>query len=221
MTVSQTSTDHTRERLLVEAEKLFATKGYAAVSVREITTAAETNTAAINYHFGGKKNLYIEVFRQRWLPRAHKTMASVHALLDEPDLTLEKIIRTAIAAFWSGPLSHSSEEFALHGSLIHRELHNRTEAWDIIVGEAVRPFYDLMYQLVHRVRPEAQRHEVMLSCMSLFSQLVFFSHARPIAMQVLGEQAHGDLESLLTEHITSFCLNGMNANGDHPCDASC
>ncbi|MEJ2220434.1 MAG: TetR family transcriptional regulator, partial [Desulfobacterales bacterium] len=59
--------DHTRERILDEAESLFALKGYDAVSVREITGAANCNLAAVNYHFGNKRNLYLEVFRSRWL----------------------------------------------------------------------------------------------------------------------------------------------------------
>lgn len=63
--MSQTQTrqaDPTRERLLNEAERLFAGKGYDAVSLREITTAAGTHLAAVNYHFGSKENLYLEVF---------------------------------------------------------------------------------------------------------------------------------------------------------------
>ena len=59
----------TKERLLDKAEALFAQKGYHAVSVREITAAARCNMAAVNYHFNNKKNLYLEVFRSRWVPR--------------------------------------------------------------------------------------------------------------------------------------------------------
>ena len=62
--------NHTKDRLLDEAEALFAVRGYHAVSVREITAAANCNLAAVNYHFGNKQNLYLEVFRSRWLPRA-------------------------------------------------------------------------------------------------------------------------------------------------------
>lgn len=44
--------NNTHERLLDHAERLFAEKGFAVVNVREITTAANCNLAAINYHFG-------------------------------------------------------------------------------------------------------------------------------------------------------------------------
>ncbi|ADK85544.1 transcriptional regulator, TetR family [Desulfarculus baarsii DSM 2075] len=216
MSANVNQPDPTRERLLLEAERLFATKGYAAVSVRQITAAAETNSAAINYHFGGKKNLYLEVFRQRWLPRAHSTMAKITPLLEADDLSVEKVIRTAIDVLWKGPLSHDSQEFFLHGALIHRELHNRTEAWDILVEEAIVPFYDLLYRIFLRIDPTVQKAKVMLNCMSMFSQLVFFSHARPIAQQVMGQPPPEDVEAILADHITAFCLHGMNQTGDQP-----
>ncbi len=66
----------TKERILDTAEVLFAQKGYQAVSVREITSAARCNLAAVNYHFGKKENLYLEVFRSRWVPRATRIRES-------------------------------------------------------------------------------------------------------------------------------------------------
>ena len=62
--------DIPKERLLDEAEALFARKGFHAVSIREITSAAGCNLVAVNYHFGTKENLYLEVFRSRWMSRA-------------------------------------------------------------------------------------------------------------------------------------------------------
>ena len=59
-----------KERILDISEELFSRQGYHAVSVRQITSAAKCNLAAVNYHFGNKKNLYLEVFRSRWIPRA-------------------------------------------------------------------------------------------------------------------------------------------------------
>ncbi len=47
----------TRTRILETAEGLFATKGYAGTSIREITRDAGVNVAAIHYHFGSKEAL--------------------------------------------------------------------------------------------------------------------------------------------------------------------
>lgn len=55
------SPDTTRERLLVVAEKLFAQKGFAGTSVREIGEALGIANASIMYHFPSKNKLYAAV----------------------------------------------------------------------------------------------------------------------------------------------------------------
>ena len=52
----------TVERILDAAEQLFAEKGFAETSLRLITSRAEVNLAAVNYHFGSKKALIQAVF---------------------------------------------------------------------------------------------------------------------------------------------------------------
>jgi AcrR family transcriptional regulator len=47
----------TKNKILDAAEKLFADKGFTGTSLREITSQAEVNLAAVNYHFGSKKEL--------------------------------------------------------------------------------------------------------------------------------------------------------------------
>lgn len=59
------STPDTRSRLLDSAESLFAEHGIAVTSLRQITSAAGANLAAVNYHFGSKNELVAEVFARR------------------------------------------------------------------------------------------------------------------------------------------------------------
>lgn len=48
----------TKERLLREAERLFARRGLYQVTVREITEAAgQRNVSALNYHFGSREDV--------------------------------------------------------------------------------------------------------------------------------------------------------------------
>lgn len=58
------SIDATRVRLLDAALCVFADKGFHKASVRDICTRAQANTAAINYHFGDKAQLYQQVFER-------------------------------------------------------------------------------------------------------------------------------------------------------------
>jgi AcrR family transcriptional regulator len=59
--------DATRDRIFQAAERLFATRGFADVSVRDITAEAGVNLAAVNYHFGSKDALLLEIFTTRSL----------------------------------------------------------------------------------------------------------------------------------------------------------
>jgi len=58
----------TRETVLNTAERLFAERGIDGVSIRDITTKAKVNLAAINYHFGSKQELVKAVFKRRLVP---------------------------------------------------------------------------------------------------------------------------------------------------------
>ena len=54
----------TRARIMDHAERLFGLHGFSGTSLRMISTAAEANLAAVNYHFGTKESLFLAVFRR-------------------------------------------------------------------------------------------------------------------------------------------------------------
>lgn len=62
------NSEETKERILSAAQSLFAEKGFEAVSLREITTMAEANVAAVNYHFGSKDSLIEAVIVRHMMP---------------------------------------------------------------------------------------------------------------------------------------------------------
>src|SRR5258708_5266262 len=55
----------TKTRILDTAERLFAERGYAATSLRQIVAAAQVNLAAIHYHFHSKEELLEAVVGRR------------------------------------------------------------------------------------------------------------------------------------------------------------
>ncbi|CCJ48833.1 TetR/AcrR family transcriptional regulator [Bordetella parapertussis] len=55
----------TREIILETAEQLFAQQGHDGTSMRQITSAAGVNLAAVNYHFGSKEALVQAVLKRR------------------------------------------------------------------------------------------------------------------------------------------------------------
>jgi TetR/AcrR family transcriptional regulator len=53
-----------RERLLSGATELFATKGYAAATVREIVERAGVTKPVLYYYFGSKEGIYLDLMRE-------------------------------------------------------------------------------------------------------------------------------------------------------------
>jgi AcrR family transcriptional regulator len=51
----------TRDALIAAGTALFAERGYDGVPVATIAAKARVNKAMINYHFGGKRNLYLAI----------------------------------------------------------------------------------------------------------------------------------------------------------------
>ncbi len=100
------ATATTREQILDAAETLFAEHGYTATSMRQLTTAAGVNLAAVNYHFGGKEELAKAVLQRRIDP----INAERHRRLDElenPDV--EAILRAFIEPALQGLARYAEE----------------------------------------------------------------------------------------------------------------
>jgi len=72
----------TKAAVLEAAERLFALNGFAAVSVRDITTEAGVNLASVNYHFGSKDALLFEIFRRRTAELNRERARMLHAAAD-------------------------------------------------------------------------------------------------------------------------------------------
>ena len=83
--------DDTAKKILTEATKLFAERGYAGVSVREIIQAAQVgNIGAISYYFGGKRELYLTILREHF-QNAHRLAVRINQKETSPVKKLERI----------------------------------------------------------------------------------------------------------------------------------
>lgn len=89
----------TRAAILDAAERLFSKNGVDGTSMREISKEAGVNLGAINYHFGAKDRLALEVFARRLQPVNRERLAALDALeakAGRTKLKLEPIIEAMI-----------------------------------------------------------------------------------------------------------------------------
>lgn len=76
-----------RERLLEAAVRLFAAKGYAATTVRDILRAAGVTAPVLYYHFGSKEGLFVALLRDG----LQRVDASVQQALSEAGSAAERV----------------------------------------------------------------------------------------------------------------------------------
>jgi AcrR family transcriptional regulator len=85
----------TKGRILDTAEKLFGMNGFDGTSLRDITTAADVNLAAINYHFQSKDSLIDAIVARRIEPVNKKRFELLDAA--GPNPSVEQILTAFMA----------------------------------------------------------------------------------------------------------------------------
>ena len=201
-----------KERILQEAEALFAERGFYAVTIREITQAARCNLAAVNYHFGNKQNLYMEVFRCLWKPRAKRILARFESVLAQRELTLQDIVHAVAEAFIKGPLS--DEERLRHFQLMVREMARPTEAFEMVIGDVIGPFQRKLAELIRPfMAREMGQVALLLYIQSIISMVIHFNFARNPVMRITGMEYDAQFKDELVDHVVQFSLSGLNGVG--------
>ena len=201
----------TRERILDESEALFANNGYHAVSVREITRQARCNLAAVNYHFGNKQNLYLEVFRSRWLPRASRLYRNFRkSLKNNGNLSPNAVVQSLARAFLEGPMS--DDERMRHHKLIFGEFAQPTQAFELVADQVLKPLFTNLMTDLKAAMPDTTRDKQMaLNAFSILAMVLYFNLARPLITSFLDGHDDDDFKDRLIEHIVEFSLNGIGA----------
>ncbi len=82
----------TKDRILGAAEELFAQFGFAGTSLRQVTSRADVNIAAVNYHFGSKENLVNEVFRRRMDEMSAQRLGRLQVAIEQHPGELEPVL---------------------------------------------------------------------------------------------------------------------------------
>lgn len=211
MSTEPTQTDPTRERLLDEAEKLFAEKGFDGVSVREITAMAGAHLSAVNYHFSSKKNLYLSVFQERWIPRAKRVMGKISQVDTNGDKSVEEVVHYLAEAFLTGFGDPKARQ--MHHQMIHREMSRPTEALEMIAEQVTKPFFLKMQKMLRDRMPSSQNGDDMfLGVFSVFAQITFFNFGRNMVSLLTGREYDQAFHDQVVDHITHFSLYGLNGN---------
>ena len=206
-------TDATREQLLAAAAEVFAECGFRDATVRDICRKAGANGASVNYHFGGKDELYREVLRKNFQVALQRFPPDGGVPPDAPaEERLEGFIRSFLhRIFVSGPSS-------FHGRILAREMVDPTPALDALVGTEIRAMAEQLNAiLAELLGPGMDPRRARMGMASVVSQIVFYQHCRPVISRLFPDLLfEGDQIPVLAAHITRFSLAGLRAMSTVP-----
>jgi AcrR family transcriptional regulator len=202
----------TKERILDAAELLFATNGFDATSLRQITSEANANLAAVNYHFQTKEALTRAVLARRLEPinrRRFQLLDALEFAAGDGAVELEDIIRAFILPVMEAKEAkpHNPGMARLMGRLISEP-----------GGVFMQMFKEEMVTAVARFSaafakscPHIPQLEVMWGMHFGIGSMAHFLISRELLQFLTGGQADAEDFPAATDRLVRFIAGGMRA----------
>ncbi len=215
-----TNTDNTgevlnqsvQERLLNAAEELFCEKGFEGTSIRDIAASAGCNIASVNYYFGGKQQLYEQVWKRHLIPMRDSRLKSIERVSfnNERKPSLEDLIRSFAESFM-GSITETQKVSNLN-KLMAREYINKHLPSGMFLQEVMMPAVTSMQKALVQAFPNLDEQKVPWIVFSLIGQLVHLSHVR-----VMSDNSEETVirnlfnKDEIVNHIVKFTCAGIRA----------
>lgn len=200
------------DRILETAESLFARKGFN-VSLREITTAADVNVAAVNYYFGSKTKLTEAVFdrlSQRINSERLRSLDEVlsYAAMNGQQPDVRKIVKVFVK-----PYLYPAEKGQLLARLILQHRVERSELTSNIIKRHFDPmaskFIEALRLATGTDRPESFYWRYVFMVGSIVLTVTDMGPGSRLG-RLSGGDVEGSIESMESE-IVDFLVGGMMA----------
>jgi AcrR family transcriptional regulator len=156
--VSTTTTD-TKEQIISVAERLFAERGFAGTTLRNVISEAEVNLAAVHYHFGSKEDLFRAVVARFARPIVEQELALLKQLQAGDRVPSVEAILTALFKPGLEFLAQDKEFLLVHAKFMGRCWTEPEPLKSIVAGEfalSMEAFLDVL----QRTLPEQSRSQL-------------------------------------------------------------
>lgn len=190
-----------RDKLLTAGTELFAAKGFAGASIRELASAAGVNSALISYHFGGKEGLYEAVITAQYerVIGKFETIARTEAPVADKIRMYAEVIRR-----------NHTEDQPLMARLIQGELTSPTACLENVVRKYTVRISGIISGIIREGIEQGEfREDVepLFATLSLAGMLNFYFILREVTRAVIPALADRDDE--FVETVLKIYLRGM------------
>lgn len=200
-----------QDRLLDVAEGLFSEGGFNDTSVRKIAAKAGCNLAAVNYYFGGKEKLYIEVWRQHLLIMRERITTSIERVMSEntKENHLDDLLTSFATAFLE-PIKDKSKAYRLIKLMDHEMLEPHLPK-NMFLEEMIIPTFNAMQNALVKIYPALDKSKVHLILFSIIGQLVHLIRVQTRFDHSYSLQFPGFNLDEAVNHIVKFSAAGIRA----------
>jgi len=195
----------TRAALIEAAIAVFGAVGFRNATVRDICQRAGANVAAVNYHFGDKESLYLEVLRQvQRLADARHPLPPARGTA-RAGQRLEGFVHSFLLRLLDpGPNAAGSK-------LMAREMVDPSGVFDTVMAEQIQPIADEVRGIVTELLGQGGSEEAVRMCgISIVSQCLFYHQCRDVVLALFPDfDLGGSGVERLARHITQFARAGV------------
>ena len=196
-----------QQAILLAAEKLFAQRGYHAVTIRQIAEAAGVPLALVGYYYGPKQALFHAIFAH-WNQTVEERLAALEAASRNPT---DPDALTRIVEAFVGPVIklRASAEGRHYAQLVGRELAYGSQEADRALREFFDPMAHRFIDALHRALPHATRADVAWGYQFALGALLHHLVDERIARLSLQVNQPGDPAA--SERLVRFIVGGLRA----------
>ncbi|HMV52151.1 MAG TPA: CerR family C-terminal domain-containing protein [Rhodocyclaceae bacterium] len=192
----------TSEHLVRVATRIFAAKGFAGATTREICLAAGVNLAAIHYYFGDKEGLY-----RAALLEPIRAITSQFGDFGTDDLPFEQAIRAILAPLIT--LSLREDDHELNVARLHlREMLDPSPIFRDIVEREIAPLHAVLAGLVARhcglARPDAEVHQLAFAMIAMAND--YCSSREFIRMLAPAVLSRRNACAAIVDRLVGYCV---------------
>jgi len=179
----------TRGRIVTAAGKLFASRGFSGVGMRDIATKAGVSLQMPNHHFGSKEKLFGECVRYALLECMDFPAIFADApVFADARAARERIAEKIRACFFA--IHPPSGQRSWCGDILGRALTENLRDALRAFQDGLKPAREWFYPALKHIRPEMTPTELLLWYGSLWAQVSFFSTARVAILARLGKKRY-------------------------------
>lgn len=205
----------TVDRILDAAELLFAEKGFSETSLRMITSKANVNLAAVNYHFGSKNALIQAVF-SRFLTPLSKLMEQGLIEndwgLDGNTPKLEDILRLYMQSLLKIPTNHPNGVTIFMRLMGLAYTQSQGHLRKYLEQQYAKPFR-LFLELVKRSTPDLSVEERFWRIQFTMGSVAFtMSSIQPLTEIIQNSKDATANPEAVMEYLVPFLVAGLTAS---------